>query len=202
MVQLKNFGTYLGLLWILLFLGDVFSALNAAVVPNFLMGLVNCCGFWSMSLLLQGFFIDLDSIPAYFQWVCWITPMSYSYQSFMLNQWSSNQTLTSTQFASGQSVLDFFGYGNGGLFARFTMGDDIGECPSHLALTLQSLSSWPLRVVFLPYFTAWCVGCGRDYKMQRVFFPSGLARWSRTAPRNKMSPSRCYSSRLRWSTIG
>ena len=125
MVQLRNFGVYLGLLWIVLFLGDVTSALAAIVAPNFLVGLVMCCAFWSTAMMLQGFFIDLDSIPAYFQWVCWITPMSYSYQSFMLNEYSGNVTFQSQQFPTGQAVLDFFGYGPGGLFGRLTLSDDV-----------------------------------------------------------------------------
>jgi len=125
MAALQNFGVYLGLLWISLFMADTFSSLVGTVAPNFLLGLVICAAYWATAMMTEGFFINLDDIPIYFQWISWITPMSYSFQSFMLNEYQANSTFDSQQFPNGWAVLDFFGYGPTGLFKWFTLYEDV-----------------------------------------------------------------------------
>jgi len=119
MAQLNNFGAYLGLLWVVLFTADVFTAVVGTVAMNFLVGLVVCFGFWSTAAMTAGFFITLNAIPVYLQWSTWIMPLSYSFQTFMINEYGQNQTFNSVTFPNGQSVLNFFGYGPGGYFGQF-----------------------------------------------------------------------------------
>jgi len=123
MVQLNNFGVYLGLLWVILFLADIFTAVVGTVALNFLVGLVVCMAYWSSAMMMEGFFITLNDIPVYFQWATWIMPTSYSFQTFMINEYGRNQTFDSTTFPDGQSVLNFFGYGPGGYFGQFDIGE-------------------------------------------------------------------------------
>ena len=125
MARLQNMGVYLALLWLALFVADMFSAFVGTFAPNFLIGLLICCAYWSLGMMTEGYFITLDAIPPYFLWASWITPMSYSFESFMLNEYAPNATFVSYQFPYGWAVLDFFGFGTNGMFKWFDLYADV-----------------------------------------------------------------------------
>ncbi|XP_031332545.1 protein white-like isoform X2 [Photinus pyralis] len=80
-------------------------------------------------MLFGGFFINLDSIPKYFQWLSYLSWLRYGYEGLMVNQWSDigyiNCTGSETCPKNGSVILDIY---------HFSVDNVTADCISLLGL--------------------------------------------------------------------
>ena len=64
---------------------QAFAVLTSVIVPDPMAGQTAGAGIFSVMFLLSGFFIKKDNIPAWWQWLHYLSLFKYSYESMVIN---------------------------------------------------------------------------------------------------------------------
>jgi ABC-type multidrug transport system ATPase subunit len=60
--------------WLLFLIGDLFTRFVSMMTSHYMIGLVLCCGYWGVALVLEGFLIPLSSVHWSVRWIAYLTP--------------------------------------------------------------------------------------------------------------------------------
>ena len=119
-----NFFFFVWNLYISFAVAEAIMLLIASVVPFFVVGIAVGAFLFGTFMVVQGFFIQLDKIGWWWRWFHWVAMHSYSFASFMVNEfagstWScpseTEQASEGLSFCqpgqssvSGKQVLEFY----------------------------------------------------------------------------------------------
>jgi hypothetical protein len=110
--NLNGFNVYLVDLFISLLEAEAFMCLMAALVPHYIIGIALAAGIFGFSMLCEGFFKVRQDIPNYLIWGYYVSPHTYTFRTFMYNEFNPIDKFESIQFADGAAVLKFYGIEN------------------------------------------------------------------------------------------
>ena len=83
-----RFGFFLADLFLSLFVAEGLIHLISACVPFFIIGLVAAAGIYGGFMLTEGFFLIKSNIPPWWIWMYYIGFHTYSFESFMYNEFN------------------------------------------------------------------------------------------------------------------
>jgi ABC-type multidrug transport system ATPase subunit len=142
MLQLRNFGIFYLALWLMLFCVECLVHAIACVFGRMETGIAITVGIFGIIFLCAGFFIQVPQMSWAIRWVAYISPIRYSFRTFMRNEFETMGNMTSPQFPTGVSVLEFFAlnddpiknvWGDMGIVGLFSV---IYICSIYLAIRL------------------------------------------------------------------
>jgi hypothetical protein len=81
-----RFGYFFGLLFGALFCAESIVVLVASLTNVFLLGLAAGSGVFGLFMLVSGFFLTFGDIPAYFQWISYLSFHMYAFRSLAYNE--------------------------------------------------------------------------------------------------------------------
>jgi ABC-type multidrug transport system ATPase subunit len=105
---LNGFGIYLADLFISLLEAEAFMCLMAALVPHYIIGIALASGVFGFSMLCEGFFKVKSEIPDYLIWGYYISPHTYTFRTFMYNEFHPIKSFDSIMYKDGDAVLKFY----------------------------------------------------------------------------------------------
>ncbi|KAH9149791.1 hypothetical protein AeRB84_007255 [Aphanomyces euteiches] len=87
---LESFGYFLLNMFLSLVVAESLMHVLGALVPHYIIGIALGAGIYGMFMLVEGFMVPFNSIPAGWQWVSYVAFHSYSFKSFMYEQFHAN----------------------------------------------------------------------------------------------------------------
>ena len=107
---INGLGVYFLCLWFSLVMAESFMNLVSACVPHYIIGIALAAGFFGFCMLCEGFFIVRADIPPWLIWGYYIAPHTYSFRTFMFNEFASIPAFNTTGgVKTGLQVLEFYG---------------------------------------------------------------------------------------------
>lgn len=109
---MNNFAVYVLILFLSLMVAESFMNLVASIAPHYIVGIALAAGVFGFFMLCEGFFIVKDKIPDYLIWGYYLGFHTYSFRSFMFNEFNSIEKFDipdCAQFSNGKDVLKFYG---------------------------------------------------------------------------------------------
>ncbi|KAA8531480.1 hypothetical protein F0562_006167 [Nyssa sinensis] len=100
------FHYFLLVLYMSLLSTNSFVIFVSSVVPNYILGYAAVIAFTALFFLFCGYFLNSHDIPLYWNWMNWISTMTYPYQGLLMNQYQTNTSFGYNP-ASGQDVSGF-----------------------------------------------------------------------------------------------
>lgn len=64
-----------------LYMIESLGILTAAIIPNFILGLIVFCSTLSQLFIYNGFFVSPENIPVYLVWLYYLSPFAYTTQA-------------------------------------------------------------------------------------------------------------------------
>jgi hypothetical protein len=80
----------------------------AVLVPHYVIGMAMVAGLYGFFMLVQGFMKTFDKMPTGLQWTYFLAVHSYSFRTFMHNEFDEFDELDSIEFPTGHHVLEFY----------------------------------------------------------------------------------------------
>ncbi|RLN90234.1 hypothetical protein BBJ28_00014546 [Nothophytophthora sp. Chile5] len=90
--HVHSFGSFFLNLTLSLVAAESVMHLLGAAVPHYIVGIALGAGLFGMFMLCEGFMVPLASIPVYWRWGYYLAFHSYSFQSFMYEHFSQEDT--------------------------------------------------------------------------------------------------------------
>lgn len=118
--ELNNFGVYLADLFLSLMVAEAFMGVMAAAVPHYIIGIALAAGVYGFFMLCEGYFKIKSDIPPYLIWGYYIGFHTYSFRTFMYNEFHPIKNFDSQLYADGDAVLKFYDMDN------VNVGSDLG----------------------------------------------------------------------------
>ncbi|KAH9123665.1 hypothetical protein AeMF1_005419, partial [Aphanomyces euteiches] len=87
---LESFWYFLLNMFLSLVVAESLMHVLGALVPHYIIGIALGAGIYGMFMLVEGFMVPFNSIPAGWQWVSYVAFHSYSFKSFMYEQFHAN----------------------------------------------------------------------------------------------------------------
>ncbi|KAG9415773.1 hypothetical protein AC1031_000152 [Aphanomyces cochlioides] len=87
---LESFWYFLLNMFLSLVVAESLMHVLGALVPHYIIGIALGAGIYGMFMLVEGFMVPFNSIPAGWQWVSYVAFHSYSFKSFMFEQFHAN----------------------------------------------------------------------------------------------------------------
>lgn len=94
---------FLSLMW-----AEAFMCLMAAIVPHYIIGIALGAGVFGFFMLCEGFFKLKADIPPYLIWGYHMAPHTYTFRTFMYNEFHPIKKLDSLMYEDGDAVLKFY----------------------------------------------------------------------------------------------
>ncbi|GBG32321.1 ABC transporter G family member 11 [Hondaea fermentalgiana] len=105
---MNGFGNFLAALFVSLLTAESMVFFVGSISPHYIIGIALAAGMNGMMMLASGFLIVASDIPDYLIWLHYIGFHTYELRSFFYNEFSPIEHFDSTQFPSGEAVLEFF----------------------------------------------------------------------------------------------
>mmetsp|Transcript_9644 Transcript_9644/g.18978 ORF Transcript_9644/g.18978 Transcript_9644/m.18978 type:complete len:660 (-) Transcript_9644:191-2170(-) len=105
---MNGFGVFLAALFVSLLTAESMVYFVGSISPHYIIGIALAAGLNGMMMLCSGFLIVKDDIPPWLIWVHYIGFHTYELRVFFYNEFSPIEKFDSTQFPSGEAVLEFF----------------------------------------------------------------------------------------------
>ncbi len=106
MTDLRNFWPYLLNMFLSLNCAEALAQLTSHMVPHYIIGIALVSGVYGLFMLLQGFMLVKSEFPTWLEWAHYIPFHTYSWRSFMVNEFKDNEMLfDSKEFPDGEAVL-------------------------------------------------------------------------------------------------
>ncbi|KAG2521764.1 hypothetical protein JM18_006455 [Phytophthora kernoviae] len=90
--HVHSFGSFFLNLTLSLIAAESMMHLLGAAVPHYIMGIALGAGLFGMFMLCEGFMVPFAAIPAYWRWGYYIAFHTYSFESFMYEHFSNENT--------------------------------------------------------------------------------------------------------------
>ncbi|GMF17341.1 unnamed protein product [Phytophthora lilii] len=90
--HVHSFGSFLLNLTLSLITAESMMHLLGAAVPHYIMGIALGAGLFGMFMLCEGFMVPFAAIPAYWKWGYYMAFHTYSFESFMYEHFSQENT--------------------------------------------------------------------------------------------------------------
>ncbi|KAL3633433.1 transcription factor [Castilleja foliolosa] len=101
--DVKKFFWYLYFMFFSLLYFVLYGMMTVAVTPNHNIAAIISTFFYAIWSLFSGFIVPRPSIPVYWRWYYWATPVGYSLYGFVVSQFGDIQD----RMDSGETVEDF-----------------------------------------------------------------------------------------------
>lgn len=108
MCGLNNFGVFLGDMFLMLLVGEQIAVLFAVLVPHYIIGMALVAGIYGFFMLVEGFMKIYSDLPSYIQWAYYIAIHTYSFRTFMVNEFEEIDEITESTFLTGDDVIEFY----------------------------------------------------------------------------------------------
>ena len=112
MTDLRNFRAYFINMFLALNCAEALAQLASHMVPHFIIGIALIAGVYGMFMLLQGFMLVPSEFPSWLEWLHYVPFHTYSWRSFMVNEFGGDVHFDSAQFPTGEAVLDQYEISN------------------------------------------------------------------------------------------
>jgi energy-coupling factor transporter ATP-binding protein EcfA2 len=106
LVGLNNLHIFILDLFLSLVVAESLMCLISALIPYYIIGIAFGAGIFGMFMLVEGFM--KINIPLYFKWLQIMAFHTYSFRTFMFNEFSSIEKFDSRTFPNGKSVLEYY----------------------------------------------------------------------------------------------
>ncbi|KAE8993591.1 hypothetical protein PR003_g22542 [Phytophthora rubi] len=90
--HVHSFGSFFFNLTLSLVTAESMMHLLGAAVPHYIMGIALGAGLFGMFMLCEGFMVPFTAIPAYWKWGYYLAFHTYSFESFMYEHFSQENT--------------------------------------------------------------------------------------------------------------
>ncbi|KAL4156482.1 hypothetical protein PRNP1_005513 [Phytophthora ramorum] len=90
--HVHSFGSFFLNLTLSLVTAESMMHLLGAAVPHYIMGIALGAGLFGMFMLCEGFMVPFSAIPAYWKWGYYLAFHTYSFESFMYEHFSQENT--------------------------------------------------------------------------------------------------------------
>lgn len=87
-----SFGSFLLNLFLSLVVAESFMHVIGAAVPHYIIGIAIGAGMFGMCMLCEGFMVPFSSMPDYWKWGYYVAFHTYSFESFMFEHFSKENT--------------------------------------------------------------------------------------------------------------
>ena len=112
MCNLNNFGIFLIDLFLSLLIAEGLAFLTALLVPHYIIAMALIAGLYGMFMLCEGFLIVYNDIPPWFIWGYYLGFHSYTFRTFMYNEFNEISEIVGSRFQNGKDVLAFYSMEN------------------------------------------------------------------------------------------
>lgn len=119
--QMNGFIIFFVTLLVSLVIAESLARLVSLMVPHYIIGIAAISGLYGFFMLCEGFLIVKSDIPGYFIGGYYIAFHTWSFQSFMVNEFREIESFDSRQFPDGDSVLEFYDMGDATVWKAMTI---------------------------------------------------------------------------------
>ena len=105
MTDLDGFWGFFVNLFLSLVCAESLMHVLSASTPHYIIGIALGAGFFGMFMLAEGFMVPKDAIPPWWIWAHYIAFHSYSFRSFMYNQWGDKNDLAAVSIKTQYPVI-------------------------------------------------------------------------------------------------
>ncbi|XP_075247722.1 uncharacterized protein LOC142340861 isoform X2 [Convolutriloba macropyga] len=105
MTNLDGFWGFFVNLFLSLICAESLMHVLSASTPHYIIGIALGAGFFGMFMLAEGFMVPKDAIPGWWIWAHYIAFHTYSFRSFMYNQYSDKTDAVSTEIKTRYPVI-------------------------------------------------------------------------------------------------
>ncbi|RLN58753.1 hypothetical protein BBJ29_004221 [Phytophthora kernoviae] len=104
LAHVNSFGMFLLNLTLSLIAAESLMHLLGAAVPHYIMGIALGAGLFGMFMLCEGFMVPFADMPVYWKWGYYIAFHTYSFEAFMYEHFSKENTESSWELLKGYGM--------------------------------------------------------------------------------------------------
>ncbi|CAM9592407.1 unnamed protein product, partial [Ectocarpus fasciculatus] len=106
-----RFTQFVVVMFLMLFVVESVAQVVGVFIKNFVLAIAVYSCVLSMFFIFNGFFIDPNNMPQFWEWIYWVSPLRYSWEAiakivFAGQSYAGARTCTTCYGATGEEVLD------------------------------------------------------------------------------------------------
>lgn len=106
--KINGFGIFFLILFLSLFVAESICRFVSLLVPHYIIGIAIAAAIYGIFMLTQGFLIVKDDFPKSLLFLYYLGFHTYSFESFMYNEFSNIKSFNSNQFSDGMALLKLY----------------------------------------------------------------------------------------------